>query len=408
MGLETAPGVGTKQLPADSLEGSWYPSPMSPVYASVVLALLVAGCGGAAASSAPAASGAVQHADVVLPPSAPPTAEAPVAAADEDEGDATEGMEDDGPDDEASGDEVDDLTESGFVTGGLVGAEVPESNGVGGLGLSGVGLGGGGSGLGSTGLGGMGTLGHGSGAGTGQGFGSGSGRLSGSHASLPKVSSADPSIAGSYPREIIRRIIRAHINRFRYCYEKGLVKDPTLAGRVTMSFVISSDGSVIDVKATSTLSDNEVQTCIVAAFRKLSFPKPDSGVVKVTYPLLFATADASASATSTPGASSKPSLGGKAFEDVQAADLEKALRDVGCTDLTTKAGATKGAWVVSGKRAGRVFTVTLVSKQAPAMSSADLTKLQASSAVKESGGVVVAVSSDSLDASTLLLAELLR
>ncbi len=374
---------------------------MSSTSGSVLLALLLAGCGGAAV--APEAPRAVQQADVVLPAPAPPMAEAPVA--DAKEGDAAEdGVGEGDSGDDAPPDEVDDLTDSPMVMGSVLGGEVPESYGVGGLGLSGVGLGAGGTGSGTIGLGGIGTLGHGSGTGTGQGFGSGSGRLGGTHRPLPRVSTADPSIGSGYPREIIQRIVRSNINRFRYCYEKGLQKDPTLAGRVTLSFVIGTDGSVTSVKATSSLTDTEVQTCVAAAFKTLSFPKPDSGIVQVTYPLLF-TPGATPGST-TPAASA--TLAGKALEDAQTADLEKALQGAGCTDVGTKAGATTGTWVVSAKRGGRVFTVTLVSKQAAPLSDADLAKLQTSSAVKASGGAVLSVSSDSMDASTLLLAELLR
>jgi tetratricopeptide (TPR) repeat protein len=155
--------------------------------------------------------------------------------------------------------------------------------GAGGLGLSGIGEGGGGRGEG-LGLGGIGTLG-----GTGQGFGSGHGRLGGSHrGSPPQVRMGASQVHGSLPPEVIRRIVRQNYGRFRLCYEQGLQLNPNLRGRIVVRFAIDRNGAAVGpANAGSDLASAAVVACVVNAFRGLSFPKPDSGIVTVTYPMHF-------------------------------------------------------------------------------------------------------------------------
>lgn len=144
-----------------------------------------------------------------------------------------------------------------------------------------------GSGLGSSGtLGTLGTLGStGSGSGTGSGYGTGSGS-GGSGKRVPRVRQAKASVKGSLDKDIIRRIVRAHINEVRYCYNQGLVRDPSLEGRVAVQFTIGPKGTVpVSVVASTSLGDKNVGNCIAKAVKRWKFPKPtDGGVVVVTYP----------------------------------------------------------------------------------------------------------------------------
>ncbi|MBK8251386.1 MAG: AgmX/PglI C-terminal domain-containing protein [Polyangiaceae bacterium] len=161
-----------------------------------------------------------------------------------------------------------------------------DSFGSGGLGLTGVGEGGGGTGQG---LGTIGTIGHGAGVGTGIGFGSGSGRLEGSHkTNPPRVRMGATSVSGRLPPEVVQRIVRRNFGRFRLCYENGLRSNPNLSGRVSVRFVIDRTGSATAVSnGGSDLPDQGVISCVVNAFRGLSFPEPEGGVVTVVYPIMF-------------------------------------------------------------------------------------------------------------------------
>lgn len=168
--------------------------------------------------------------------------------------------------------------------GALTGTDIGDSFGAGGLGLSGVGSGGGG----------IGTLGVGTlGIGTGRAVGG----LSGSSTSPgAKVALANPNVNGRLTPEVIKRIVRQQIVRFRHCYENGLKNNPTLAGEVKVRFVIGKDGAVVaTANADSDLPDAGVTACVAGIYKSLSFPQPEGGgVVVVVYPIRFAPANKAA------------------------------------------------------------------------------------------------------------------
>jgi hypothetical protein len=179
----------------------------------------------------------------------------------------------------------DTMDARGLFTGEGLG----DSWGQGGLALTGVGQGGGGTGAG-IGLDSLGTLyggrGHGTATGVGEGFGRGSGSLRGNHvAQGPQIRVGTAEVRGRLPAEVIQRVVRANLGRFRQCYEQGLRTNPSLAGRVTVKFVIDRTGAVsLASQGDSDIADNLVVACIVRQFGNLSFPAPEGGVVTVVYP----------------------------------------------------------------------------------------------------------------------------
>ncbi len=187
--------------------------------------------------------------------------------------------------------------------GNMWGNDSGDAFGAGGLGLSGVGSGGGGKGIG---LGDIGTLGHGQGPlstmseGTGLGFGNGSGALGGSHRSKPpSVRMGATSVSGRLPPEVIQRIVRQNFGRFRLCYENALRTNPNLSGRVTVGFVIGTDGAVTSASAGNAgIADAGMVSCVVRSFHRLQFPQPEGGVVRVTYPIVFSPEGGSAAPVS--------------------------------------------------------------------------------------------------------------
>lgn len=108
----------------------------------------------------------------------------------------------------------------------------------------------------------------------------------------PGVRQASATVKGAMDKDIIRRIVRAHINEIRLCFNQGLAKDPTLEGRVTIQFTIGPDGTVpVAVVQDSNLTDPKVAQCMAKAVKRWKFPKPDGGGnVVVTYPFVL-TAD---------------------------------------------------------------------------------------------------------------------
>ena len=160
-----------------------------------------------------------------------------------------------------------------------------EGGGMGGLGLVGTGRGGGGTGYGTIGLGG-GMIGKGGGTGSGYGRGAGAG-FGGRGARVPTVRQAKADVRGALDKEVIRRVVRAHINEVRHCYNQGLAVDPNLKGRVVIEFLIGPVGVVTFVHVKENLVDATVGECVAQAVKRWAFPKPTGSSVQVTYPFVF-------------------------------------------------------------------------------------------------------------------------
>ncbi len=183
-------------------------------------------------------------------------------------------------------------TDAEDALGGLIGDQIGESYGLGGLGLAGTGRGGGGTGEGTIGLGTLGTIGKGGGGGSGAGYGRGAGRLGGRRARAPRVIAGRAQVRGALDKEIIRRIIRRHINEVKYCYQKELQGNAKLGGRVIVQFMITATGQVGTSKVqNSTVKNQKVEMCIARAVRRWLFPKPKGGgIVIVSYPFVLRSA----------------------------------------------------------------------------------------------------------------------
>ncbi len=141
--------------------------------------------------------------------------------------------------------------------------------GAGGLGLSGIGEGGGGRAA---------------------AFGpSGDSSAPSAPARRPQVSASSAAVSGRIAPEIVAHGVRRVFGRLRHCYERGLERDASLAGRVTVRFVIGRDGIVASAQdGGSTLPDPQVVACVVGCFPGIDLPEPEGGIVTVVYPILFA------------------------------------------------------------------------------------------------------------------------
>lgn len=106
---------------------------------------------------------------------------------------------------------------------------------------------------------------------------------------IPKVRQAKSTVTGAMSTSIIRRIVRAHINEVRYCYNEGLAHDPDLEGRVVVQFKIDPEGKVAESEvASSTVPNDAVGTCIAGAVERWKFPRPGDGdTAVVTYPFVL-------------------------------------------------------------------------------------------------------------------------
>jgi pSer/pThr/pTyr-binding forkhead associated (FHA) protein len=168
--------------------------------------------------------------------------------------------------------------------GGIKGTTVGDAGGVLGMGLKGSGGGGGGTGN-TLGIGSVGTKGVAGGQGS---YGTGV-TLGGKKTADIAIAASDPEITGSIDRELIRRVVRSHIDQLRYCYEVQLTKNPKLSGKVAVKWVVTEQGTVSSsVVAQTTTGNNELDTCVAGRVLTWVFPKPKGGgVAVVTYPFIF-------------------------------------------------------------------------------------------------------------------------
>lgn len=94
---------------------------------------------------------------------------------------------------------------------------------------------------------------------------------------------------GALERQDIDGAIKEKAALYHRCYQKELQRNPGLAGKVVVRFVIDRDGSVkgANIKE-STLSNESVETCLVGEIMRSRFPKPKgNGTVVVAYPFMF-------------------------------------------------------------------------------------------------------------------------
>jgi TonB family protein len=90
---------------------------------------------------------------------------------------------------------------------------------------------------------------------------------------------------GTLDKALIGGVVRDHLGEIKRCYEARLGARPGLAGRVVVNFTITRDGSVSEPQVRkSTLGDETAESCMVEAVRGWTFPRPDGGIVIVSYP----------------------------------------------------------------------------------------------------------------------------
>ena len=87
----------------------------------------------------------------------------------------------------------------------------------------------------------------------------------------------------------INQVVQERIGGIEYCYNSELKVKPDLKGKITVSFLIRSDGVVDNCQVlSSTLENPSLENCIRRAISRWRFvAKEDVGDVEVVYPLVF-------------------------------------------------------------------------------------------------------------------------
>lgn len=94
---------------------------------------------------------------------------------------------------------------------------------------------------------------------------------------------------GNVDANAVARIIRGQLGGIRSCYERELRNNPTLSGRLEMSFTIGASGRITSISAGGPLASSSppVGSCVSSRLRGLVFPAPEGGSVEFSFPFTF-------------------------------------------------------------------------------------------------------------------------
>jgi TonB family protein len=91
---------------------------------------------------------------------------------------------------------------------------------------------------------------------------------------------------GSLDSGAVRMVVNRAMGGIKRCYESQLRRNPTLRGRVTVTFTVAGSGTVSSASASEAFNP-DVGSCVVAVVRRLRFPAPEGGSVTYAFPFIF-------------------------------------------------------------------------------------------------------------------------
>ncbi|MBW2378042.1 MAG: hypothetical protein DRH30_00195 [Deltaproteobacteria bacterium] len=102
-------------------------------------------------------------------------------------------------------------------------------------------------------------------------------------------SGGDVGGSGEFDAALVQRQIKQRLKSITRCYESELRKNPSLSGKVTVTFTIQERGNVTDARATeNTTGSPAVADCVTRTISRFRFnPGPDGGSVTFRYPFVF-------------------------------------------------------------------------------------------------------------------------
>jgi outer membrane biosynthesis protein TonB len=96
------------------------------------------------------------------------------------------------------------------------------------------------------------------------------------------------TIQGGMSREMVKRVIDAHLDEIQYCYESALIENAAIMGRIVYEWKILMSGNVGEVRiVSSSVNSHIIHDCIKEAIKTWQFPKPVGSEVVVSYPFVF-------------------------------------------------------------------------------------------------------------------------
>lgn len=95
-------------------------------------------------------------------------------------------------------------------------------------------------------------------------------------------------VQGSLSRSDVYKTIGRYQGQLQGCYERRLIDNPSISGKITFEWVIKTNGRVRNVRQrSSTVGDAKVSSCVKRVIKKMKFPRPKGGEVEISYPFVF-------------------------------------------------------------------------------------------------------------------------
>ena len=86
----------------------------------------------------------------------------------------------------------------------------------------------------------------------------------------------------------VTKVINVSRAAIKRCYDKALMSNPQLKGKMSVKIVINQQGRVNSTEIVDdSLHDAEVAKCVRGVIGRLRFPKPADGTATVTFPFAF-------------------------------------------------------------------------------------------------------------------------
>jgi hypothetical protein len=112
----------------------------------------------------------------------------------------------------------------------------------------------------------------------GLGTGTGQRGVKGAVVGKPQLSSGSGRTEG-LSREQVLKAMQPHLGKIQSCYERSMLSDPNLAGRIDFEWTIAAGGSVknVIIKKNSVAGGEQLGECVVGVIRSIKFPQATNG-----------------------------------------------------------------------------------------------------------------------------------
>lgn len=106
--------------------------------------------------------------------------------------------------------------------------------------------------------------------------------------SVSRAVSRTVGAQGNIDKEAVAKAINSHLAEVSSCYERALLKEPGLSGKIILEWQITTSGTVGYAKTkSSSMRSAAVESCIISSLKGWKFPAAKGAGVVITYPFMF-------------------------------------------------------------------------------------------------------------------------